>query len=186
VDLANTLRDERKTSELQRLDKDFYVEAGLYIANLEKDLSEILDPYSVEAQIIQDSLKSDRNSVNKLIDQRIKKIVRNAVKNARLNSGHEALDGMTDEEEEVYGQMLSVLKAGRETILGHLIRTERPLTSKKDIGQEYEVVRLLDSVPVFMGVNGRRYLLSREDVVALPAVHAKNLCNKRLAYKIKR
>jgi DNA replication factor GINS len=186
VDLANALRDERKTSELQHLSKDFYLQAGSYIAGLEKELSEVLDPYSVEAQIIQDSLKSDRNSVNKLIDQRMRKIVRNAVKNARLNSGHDALDGMTQEEEEIYNQMLSVLKTGRQAILGHLIRTERPLTSKKDIGQEYEVVRLLDSVPVFMGVNGRRYLLSREDVVALPAVHAKNLCNKRLAYKIKR
>jgi len=44
---------------------------------------------------------------------------------------------------------------------------------------------LLDSVPTFMGVNGRRYLLSVDDVVALPAVHAKNLCTKKLAHKVK-
>lgn len=185
LDLANALRDERKVAELQRLDKSFYQKVGAYLAGLELELSRIEDPYSVEAQIIQDTLKSDRNSVNKLIDQRMKKIVRKVIKTARSASKEESLDSMTTEEELIYQQLLKVLLQGRETILAHLARTERPLTGKKDITQEYEVVRLLDSVPIFMGVNGRRYLLSVDDVVALPAVHAKNLCTKKLAQKVK-
>jgi DNA replication factor GINS len=185
LDLANALRDERKVAELQRLDKSFYQKVGAYLAGLELELSRIEDPYSVEAQIIQDTLKSDRNSVNKLIDQRMKKVVRKVIKTARSASREESLDSMTTEEELIYQQLLKVLLQGRETILAHLARTERPLTGKKDITQEYEVVRLLDSVPIFMGVNGRRYLLSVDDVVALPAVHAKNLCTKKLAQKVK-
>jgi len=185
LDLANALRDERKVADLQRLDKSFYQKVGTYLAGLELELSRIEDHYSVEAQIIQDTLKSDRNSVNKLIDQRMKKIVRKVIKTARSASKEESLDCMTAEEELIYQQLLKVLLQGRETILAHLARTERPLTGKKDITQEYEVVRLLDSVPIFMGVNGRRYLLSVDDVVALPAVHAKNLCTKKLAQKVK-
>ncbi|HWQ19272.1 MAG TPA: hypothetical protein VN455_05790 [Methanotrichaceae archaeon] len=185
LDLANALRDERKVAELQRLDKSFYQKVGTYLAGLELELSRIEDPYCVEAQIIQDTLKSDRNSVNKLIDQRMKKIVRKVIKAARSASKEESLDCMTTEEGLIYQQLLKVLLQGRETILAHLARTERPLTGKKDITQEYEVVRLLDSVPIFMGVNGRRYLLSVDDVVALPAVHAKNLCTKKLAHKVK-
>ncbi len=185
MDLANTLREERKGAELLEFDKNFYEQVGAYLVGLEQELLKIGDPYSVEAQILQDTLKSERNSLNKLIDQRLKKIVRKVVRNARSASQEAALLGMTGEEEQIYSQMLSAAIQGRETILAHVSRTERPLTGKKDIRGEYETVRLLDSIPMFVGVNGRNYLLSKDDVVLLPAVHAKNLRNKNLAVEVK-
>lgn len=186
MDLANTLREERKTAELQRLDKRFYEQVGLHLASLELELSKIEDPYSVDAQIVHDTLKSERNSVNKLIDQRMKKIVRRVMKNASSEAKDEAFSDMTLEEEDIYNQMLSAILTGRETIQARLSRTERALTGKKDIGQEYRIVRLLDSVPMFIGIDGRNYLLSKDDVVVLPAIHARNLCNKDLATEIKK
>jgi DNA replication factor GINS len=185
MDLANTLRGERKIAELQPLDKNFYQQVGSYLAELERELSKIEDPFSVEAQILQDTLKSERNCLNKLIDQRMRKIVRKAVRNARSASQEETSVGITSEEELIYSQMRESVLQGRETILAHLVHTERPLMGKKNIGQEYEIVRLLDSVPMFVGVDGRNYLLSRDDVVALPAVHARNLCNKNLAVRVR-
>lgn len=185
VDLSNTLRDERKTAEFQKLDKNFYEQVGLYLAGLEQELSKITDPYSVEAQIIQDTLKGERNSVNKLIDQRMKKMVRRVVKNARSASREDVLLDLTTEEELIYTQMLSAVVTGRETIQAHIAHTERPLTGKKDIPQGYEIVRLLDSVPMFVGVDGKNYLLTKDDVVMLPGVHAKNLRAKNLAVEVK-
>jgi DNA replication factor GINS len=91
---------------------------------------------------------------------------------------------MTEEEENIYSQMLSAVMDGHANILSNIEHTERPLIGKKDIAQEYEIVRLLDSVPMFVGVNGKNYLLSKDDVVALPAVHAKNLRNKNLAAEV--
>jgi DNA replication factor GINS len=44
---------------------------------------------------------------------------------------------------------------------------------------------LLDSVPLFVGVDGRNYLLRKDDVAVLPAVHARNLRNKNLASEVK-
>jgi DNA replication factor GINS len=184
MDLANTLREERKSAELQHLDKDFYQQIGIYLAGMGQELSQVEDPFSVEAQILQDTLKSEKNSVNKLIDQRVKKIIRRALRNAR-SAAQEAFSGMTEEEVEIYRQMLSAIAVGRETILAHVAHTERPLTGKKDISREYEVVRLLDSVPMFVGVDGRNYLLSKDDVAVLPAVHARNLRNKNLAAEVK-
>jgi DNA replication factor GINS len=184
VDLANTLREERKTAELQALDRSFYQQVGVYLASLEQELSKIDDHYCVEAQILQDTLKSDRSSLTKLIDQRMKKIVRKAVKNARSGSREDACHGMTLEEEEIFRQMLSAIHAGRETILAHIAHTEKPLTGRKDISQEYEIVRLLESIPLFVGVDGRHYLLAKDDVVALPKVHARNLSNKKLAIPV--
>jgi len=185
VDLANTLREERKTAELQHLDKKFYQQIGSYLAGIEEELSKIKDPYSLEAQILQDSLKSERGCVRKLIDQRMRKILRKVVRNANSASREDAFLDMTEDEEKIYSQMLSSIVEGRESILSHVNRTERPLTGKKDINREYEIVRLLDSVPMFVGVNGKNYLLSKDDVVALPAVHAKNLRNKNLADQVK-
>jgi len=46
-------------------------------------------------------------------------------------------------------------------------------------------VRLLDSVPMFVGIDGRNYNLSKDDVVVLPSVHARNLRNKDLAVEVK-
>jgi DNA replication factor GINS len=185
MDLANTLREERKTAELQKLDKDFYKQVGMYLAGLEQQLSKIADPYTVEAQILQDTLKSERGSVNKLIDQRMKKMVRRVVKNARSAPRGDVLLDLTSEEELIYTQMLSAVLAGQETILAHIFHTERPLMGKKDIPQGYEVVRLLDSVPMFVGIDGRNYNLSKDDVVVLPGIHAKNLRNKNLADEVK-
>ena len=185
VDLSNTLRDERKTAEFQKLDKNFYEQVGLYLAGLEQELFKITDPYSVEAQIIQDTLKGERNSVNKLIDQRMRKMVRRVVKNARSASREDVLLDLTSEEEQIYTQMLSAVVTGRETIQAHIAHTERPLTGKKDIPQGYEIVRLLDSVPMFVGVDGKNYLLTEDDVVMLPGVHAKNLRTKNLAVEVK-
>lgn len=185
MDLANALREERKSAELQHLDKNFYQQVGVYLTGLGQELSSVVDPFSVEAQILQDTLKSEKNSVNKLLDQRVKKIVRRALRSARSASREETLLGMTEEEEEIYRQMLSAIASGRVAILAHVAHTERPLTGKKDIAREYVIVRLLDSVPLFVGVDGRNYLLRKDDVAVLPAVHARNLRNKNLASEVK-
>jgi DNA replication factor GINS len=185
LDLSNTLREERKTAELQKLDKNFYEQVGSYLAGLEQELSKIADPYSVEAQIIQDTLKSERNSVSKLIDQRMKKMVRRVLKNSRSTSREDVLVNLTRDEEQIYTEMLSAVQKGHEAILAHIAHTERPLTGKKDISQSYEIVRLLDNVPKFVGVDGKNYLLTKDDVVALPSVHSRNLRNKNLAIEVK-
>jgi DNA replication factor GINS len=115
----------------------------------------------------------------------MKKMVRRVVKNARSASREGVLLDLTTEEEQIYTQMLSAVVTGRETIQAHIAHTERPLTGKKDIPQGYEIVRLLDSVPMFVGVDGKNYLLTKDDVVALPGVHAKNLRTKNLAAEVK-
>lgn len=185
MDLANTLREERKTAELQQLEKKFYQQVGFYLATMEDELTKIKNPYSIEAQILQDTFKSERSCVKKLIDQRMKKILRKVVRNASSASKDDAFSNMTEEEERIYSQMLSAITKGRTSILSQIEHTERPLMGKKDIDQEYEIVRLLDSVPMFIGVNGKNYLLSKDDIVALPAVHARNLRNKKLAVEVK-
>lgn len=189
LDLVNLLRKERKVAELLPLEPGFYQKVGVYLAELERDHSEVKDPYSVEAQIVEDELKAARGSIGRLIDLRIKKITRK-VQRAGSASRDVAIKGMTPEEERIYRQTLAALTEGRESILAQVNQvkrqtTERALTPKRGMTQEYALVILMESVPTFVGVDGRRYSLMRGDLVMLPALHAKNLCNKNLARELK-
>jgi DNA replication factor GINS len=49
---------------------------------------------------------------------------------------------------------------------------------------KYIIVRILADIPTFVGLDGRNYKLSKEDVVVLPEGNAKTLCNRNLAIKI--
>ena len=49
---------------------------------------------------------------------------------------------------------------------------------------KYVIVRILADIPTFVGLDGRNYKLSKEDVVVLPEGNAKTLCNRNLAIKI--
>ena len=188
LDLVNVLRKERKTPDLEILEKDFYDRVGEYLAELEKDLAEIGDHYSVEAQIVGDELKVARGSIGRLIDLRMKKITRK-VQRASSSSKELPIKGMTPQEEQIYRQMLAALTQGKEAITAKVNRTDRPgteraLTAKKGMSQEYILVSMIDSVPTFVGVDGKRYTLFRGDLVTLPRVHAKNLCDKNLAREV--
>jgi DNA replication factor GINS len=189
LDLVNLLRKERKVAELLPLEPGFYQKVGEYLAELERDHIEVKDPYSVEAQIVEDELKAARGSIGRLIDLRLKKITRK-VQRAGSASRDVAIKGMTPEEERIYRQTLAALTEGRESILASVNQvkratTERALTPKRGMTQEYALVIMMESVPTFAGVDGRRYSLNRGDLVMLPALHAKNLCNKNLARECK-
>ncbi len=189
LDLVNLLRKERKAAELLPLEPGFYQKVGEYLAELEQDRTQVKDPYSVEAQIVEDELKAARGSIGRLIDLRIKKITRK-VQRAGSASRDVAIKGMTPEEERIYRQTLAALTEGRESILNSVNQvkratTERALTPKRGMDQEYALVIMMESVPTFAGVDGRRYSLKRGDLVMLPALHAKNLCNKNLARECK-
>jgi DNA replication factor GINS len=189
LDIVNLLRKERKAAELLPLEPGFYQKVGEYLAELERDRSQVKDPYSVEAQIVEDELKAARGSIGRLIDLRIKKISRRVLR-AGSASRDVAIKGMTPDEERIYSQTFAALTEGKEAILNSVNRveratTERALTPKKGMDQEYALVIMMESVPTFAGVDGRRYTLRRGDLVMLPALHAKNLCNKNLARECK-
>lgn len=187
LDLANVLRGERGSAELQHLEGDFYRVAGRHMASLEKDLERLEDHFGMEAQIIEDELKSSRKSIIKLIDLRIKKIAKKALMQASSSTPPKPPNGMTEEEVVLYRTILEAVTRCREEILSNLSRpsTERPLTGKKDIAKEYIAVRLLETVPMFVGVDGKRYALRKDDVVMLPEIHARNLCSKNTAVEVR-
>lgn len=54
-------------------------------------------------------------------------------------------------------------------------------SGKKNINEEYVVVRILKDLPTFTGADGRNYTVNAEDVVILPQLNATGLIKRNAA-----
>jgi len=121
-------------------------------------------------------------------------------------------DSMTREERIFYNRLLEVMTEWRSEVINRIFKREKPAcnppavipeenklpeishlekkdtgeehSDKKDISKEYIVVRLLKDIPTFVGVDGRNYTLTKEDVAVLSTVNAKALINRKAAIQI--
>ncbi|MPN63857.1 hypothetical protein SDC9_211624 [bioreactor metagenome] len=57
-------------------------------------------------------------------------------------------------------------------------------SGKKNINEEYVVVRILKDLPTFTGADGRNYTVNAEDVVVLPQLNATGLIKRNAAKMI--
>ncbi|SNQ61731.1 DNA replication complex subunit Gins51 [Candidatus Methanoperedens nitratireducens] len=98
-------------------------------------------------------------------------------------------DGLQGDGQEVEGRSAHLewkepQDVQQEAVLMEKKQKETIPEGKKDINKEYIVVRLLKDIPTFVGVDGRNYTLSKEDVAVLSAVNAKALINRNAAIQI--
>lgn len=197
-DLANKLVLERESDRLQPLDGAFYDQAAAYIKSLDRSRQEAAD-YK-EAGMIYDEIKNARILIEGVFDRRMSKIIQYAAIYAagtRLN-----VEGMTRAEKTVFEGLVLALEKGRseileptldvsprtglaKNILGGITTKEQPIESATASGgtadAEVMMVKVLKDIPRFVGVDGRHYQLSGDDVVVLPKVNALVLCNKNIA-----
>ncbi|HEY3273992.1 MAG TPA: hypothetical protein VGJ92_09530 [Methanocella sp.] len=204
-DLANKLVLERESDRLQPLDEEFYDQASAYIKSLDRSRQEAAD-YK-EAGMIYDEIKNARILVEGVFDRRMSKIIQYAAIYAagtRLS-----VEGMTRAEKSVFEGLVLALEKGRgeilepalevssrgslaKNILGGITTKEQPIESAMVSGgvdakvamteaSDVMMVKVLKDIPQFVGVDGRHYQLSGDDVVVLPKVNALVLCNKNIA-----
>lgn len=197
-DLAYKLVLERESDRLQPLDEEFYDQASAYIKSLDKSRQEAGD-YK-EAGMIYDEIKNARILIEGVFDRRMSKIIQYAAIYAagtRLN-----VEGMTRAEKTVFDGLVLALEKGRgeilepalevssrsglaKNILGGITTKEQPIENATASGgtadAEVMMVKVLKDIPQFVGVDGRHYQLSGDDVVVLPKANALVLCNKNIA-----
>mgnify|MGYP000900048094 CR=1 FL=1 len=114
MNLANVLREERKTAELSPLEPDFYLSAIEYIEQLGRDSNKPLS--KVEKEIADDTFLSEMSSLSKLVDQRIKKIVRMAIRNTKTQESPDT-SIKAPVEIELYDGLCELIQAARDQIL---------------------------------------------------------------------
>lgn len=197
-DLASKLILERESDRLQPLDDTFYGQAADYIKALDRSRQEAAD-YK-EAGMIDDEIKNARILIEGVFDRRMSKIIQYAAIYAagtRLS-----VEGMTKAEKAVFDGLVVALEKGRgeilepalevtpriglaKNILGGMTSKEQPIENATAPGgtadAEVMLVKVLKDIPQFVGVDGRHYQLSGDDVVVLPKANALVLCNKNVA-----
>lgn len=197
-ELANKLVLERESDRLQVLDDTFYDQAAAYVRALDRSRQEATD-YK-EAGMIDDEIKNARILIEGVFDRRMSKIIQYAAIYAagtRLS-----VEGMTRAEKAVFDGLVAALERGRneilepaldvsprgglaKNILGGITTKEQPIENAAASGgnadMEVMLVKVLKDIPRFVGVDGRHYQLSGDDVVVLPKANALVLCNKNVA-----
>lgn len=200
-DLRAAQADERRSEKLQELPDSFYEDAAGYIESLREERDACEDPYSDEAQRLNDELSSARQVAEAIYERRVGKVVKMASLSA---NGHTATeDRMTLEEREMYESIVNEIRAGQERVEGLLEGalkegdtepsedTEQKGTEEaaEDTRQEttddgYATVRVVEPLPEFVGTDGREYSLGEEDVARIPEENARALCEKEAAVEV--
>ena len=211
-DLRQTQAEERRSEKLQELSDTFYEDAAEYIESLREKRDAHEDPYSEDAQRLNDALSSARQVTEAIYERRVGKVVKMASLSA---NGHPASeDRMTREEREMFESIVSEIRASQErieeTLEGALKNVEtKPETRTKtgprgvtgdepavEVADEeaeqeaetdgYTTVRVVESLPEFVGTDGREYSLGQEDVARIPEENARALCEKEAAIEVGR
>lgn len=205
-DLRQTQADERRSEKLQELSDTFYEDAAAYIEDLREDRDACDDPYSDEARRLDDALSSARQVTEAIYERRVGKVVKMA---SLAANGHTASeDRMTREEREMFDSIVSEIRANQkrieDTLEGALTKALSESGSEKEPDPSsgsvpdsenasadtkaetdgYTTVRVKESLPEFVGTDGREYSLGEEDVARIPEENARALCEKEAAVEV--
>ena len=203
-DLRAAQADERRSEKLQELPDSFYEDAAEYIESLREERDACDDPYSDEAQRLNDELSSARQVAEAVYERRVGKVVKMA---SLAANGHTASEErMTREEREMYERIVDEVRAGQERVEGLLEDALNGETDTEDTGGNttettspsrtaadgdggtaddgYATVRVVESVPEFVGTDGREYSLGEEDVARIPEENARALCENEAAVEV--
>ena len=194
---------ERNTASLQELPDSFCEEVREYIKKLEEEKREVDIKRS---ELVEDEIRNARMKVEDIIKRRIGKIVKLA------SSGMKAAPkGMLEEEEKIFEGVKSHVEEGKERIFALILgekegesereekrekeaeelaeatlkEVEKTTSSvlEKSRSEELHIVRILEDIPTFMGIDGRIYKVKKEDVIMLPNTNAEILCKRGVAVR---
>lgn len=169
--LFDVLRRERSRDEVQELDEQFYAQARSFLEDQEAALKEA-DPLSATADNLRTQLQNSKKLLRELYDRREKKIVMLALNKARTGSNIIDTSSLLEVEEPFFEDLLSTLTQYRESITSvaqapqqQPVSSPRPRTPKKEKKSKPKKkqvddgvrVKLIASVPKFMGANSKTY-----------------------------
>lgn len=198
--LFDLLKRERDRSELQKLDKNFFIEVVNFLDSKTKDLekSSLEHKRGLERQ-----LENVKRLLTDLYSKREKKIVGLALDKSKTKSVIVDNTVFLPEEKIFFEAVVALLTHYREGILGNVLICNNPdinevfndigsldpqkkpqIDEKKD--EDVILVRFVQAVPKFVGEELEEYgPFEEEDIANIPRILAKVLIDKGRAEEIK-
>ncbi len=184
-ELYTLLAAERRSESLQALPATFGEAVVKYLADLEAARKEEASP-----EFVEDELRTARQLVERLVDERLLKVAKGAVFRAR--GMEEGPQGLAPAEAALLGKLEALLTEERRNLLGAAgvpAETARKRgknrAAPKAAPQDDAVpLRLLQDVAPFTGADGKVYRLRKEEVVRLPKANAEPLLKRGVAERV--
>ena len=178
--LYEILRREKRNTELQPLDKNFFQDVVRYLSEKQSILGSQMQKASVfsssETQKTQKQIENIKRMIQELYERRESKILQLAVFSSRMNDKTKFQE-MLDEEKELYNSLVSTLNRFRKDILFNVLSLKNPESKfeskpkelKTGIKPNNKLVRFLHATPKFVGDNLQVYgPFEDEDLASLP------------------
>lgn len=211
--LWELLHKERNTASLQVLPETFHEDVREYLKKLEDEKTEAGGERG-RSELVEDEIRNARMKAEDIIQRRIGKIVKFAssgmgtqpkemldeeakifegVKNY-VEQGKERLFALLSSEDERAIKSEGIREDERgeqkqqddaETVEHSFKQVEQPDSAENDNqNEELHIVRILEDIPTFMGIDGEIYNVGKEDVIMLPKTNAEMLCRRGVAVRI--
>lgn len=211
--LWELLHKERNTASLQVLPDTFHEDVREYLKKLEDEKTEAGGERG-RSELVEDEIRNARMKAEDIIQRRIGKIVKLAssgmgtLPKGMLEEEAEIFEGVKNYVEQGKERLFALLSSEDErAIKSEGIRedereeqkqqddTETVEPSFKQVEQsdsaengnqneEMHIVRILEDIPTFMGIDGEIYNVGKEDVIMLPKTNAEILCRRGVAVRI--
>jgi DNA replication factor GINS len=206
-DLRKVLLSERETARINQIPHDLFDRTHAAISSLLEKVYAIEDPLSDEARALIEETMSIRETAHELFVIRAKKILTLAGSQAQGNYiDRDETKKMIPAEREMFDRIASAIGASQGALLSNLRQSfppgdepepdvapepapspgghPGPVPASPSISPPYALVRVLDDMDAFMGVDGRIYALGKGDIVTLPERNAEVLVERNIALKI--
>jgi len=203
-DIMGLFRQENKSSQLTKVDPALYDKIGDYIKSLRKESEReiAMNPMSQASMMLNDQLKKSIDKAKRVYELRQRKIALLSLR--KVAGDNPDTTNLTPDELILFSSFTSVLGAHKDSkadfeelgprftqpkdvkILPEVpsdgtCEKKAGLKSSRELDGDLVLVRVLEDVPTFAGVD-KDYKLRKEDVVSIP----KNIANTLLSHgKIK-
>jgi DNA replication factor GINS len=170
-------KEKENEQAIQRLPKNFYAKIAAYIKKTREE-NRMLDKKTTKAKLLDLEFKNVKIMAGELFELRYRKLWEKAL--ARENV---ARDALTEEEEKLYGEILSLAEAylafSKDILRGHLSAIE------KDAKQTMVVLRFVQEIPALVGSDLKTYgPFAAEDIATLPPENARILIKQGVAVEV--
>ncbi|MDH7507544.1 MAG: hypothetical protein QHH15_07175 [Candidatus Thermoplasmatota archaeon] len=186
---------EKNSPILSELKTDFYKTFNDYLKNLNKRLE--MEKSSQKKMLINDEIDNIKKIGINIYELREKKILLAAISKAR--GGNPDLKNILLEEKTLFDSVYNILLKTRQSILELEKSNEEPKNKTSEIKNnlvdenktdeklenQNPVIRITQDIPEFIGTDGKRYILRKNDVVSLQDDMSNMLIKKEAAKKIK-
>ncbi len=213
-DLRSILLSERETGRLTAVAPDLFDRGHAELATLITKVYEFEDPLSEEARSLIEETLAIRETLQELFALRSRKIIALTILHAEGNYyDREEVKRMIPAEKEMFDTATAGIERCKGILLHnvpHRPKTEEPPDFEEDVEPEQEavadrqeghgsvtapeqkipllppcaLVRVLEDMESFMGIDGRIYTLSKGDIVTLPERNAAVLSERNIVLNI--